>query len=194
MFYGVVLFAGTAGDRKYAEWFRSVSRNVFGSIVDNGAVGFVALKKPEQPKFTTEMRLANKREMENAMNHNKQYRSVMVTLSSWYTGYLPTMLTIALLLAIPGLALPKKALALLGGMVVIHLFIFVKLYIQILYEFERNEWLQVVQFSPSRQQVMDKLFDLLVQSMGLNFAMPVVICLAVMLLFKNSIFLKIQSA
>ncbi len=184
--YGLVLLTGQSADEWYAEYFRNIGRKTVAPFFSKGAIGFFEIKKPEEPKFSTNIRIANKKDYEDAMRKRQPYKSADISVSSWYSGYLPTMLTLALILSIPGVTRRKKAIASGAGLVIIHVFIFIKLYTQLLYEFERNEWTRVVHFSPFGQQVMDNLYYLFVQSMGLNFAVPILICIVTLFWFKRS--------
>jgi len=175
LIYGVFLLTSPVGDKLYADYFRSFGRFFFYSFIDKGAVGFVELKKPEQPKFTSEIRLANRKVMDEALDNNMGYRDGRSQVSSWYTGFLPTALVLSLILATPLIGLRRKMVALLWGLLLIHVFIWFQLYVQILYEFDRNEFLQVVSFPPFRQKVMNSLHYLFVESMGTRFIVPVFI-------------------
>lgn len=180
LIYGLFLLTSPVGDKLYADYFRSFGRYFFYSFIDKGAVGFVALKNPEQPKFSTEIRLANMKVMNKALDNNTAYQYASIEESSWYTGFLPTILLFSLILATPNISLKRKAVALLWSMLLIHIFIWFQLYVQILYKFEQVEILEVVsRFSPIGQKVMNTLNYLFVESMGIRFIIPVFIWILV---------------
>ena len=166
----------------YSEKFRAFGKFFFSDFRSKGTVMFAPLDNPEDKRFSTSLMLMNKNSYEAAVKKAKTsgqraapLRSVNVTVSSWYTGFLPTILVVTLILATPFIGIKRKLVALLWGLLLIHAFIWFQLYIQILYEFNRVEFLQVVSFSPFWQKVMDSLYYLFVESMGLRFIIPVFI-------------------
>ncbi len=177
--YGLFLVTSPVGEKIFANHFINFGRSFFYSFIDKGAVGFVELKETKQPKFSTEMRLANREVMNKAMDANKPYQDVRLEVSSWYSGFLPLILLVSLIGATPFIGWKRKLLALFFGLLLMHVLIWVQLYIQILYEFDRNEFLQVMTFSPFEQKVMDSLYYLFVESMGLRFVIPAFIWILV---------------
>ncbi|MDZ4844296.1 MAG: hypothetical protein SH857_01970 [Chitinophagales bacterium] len=177
--YGLFLITSPVGDKIFAEYYRSFGKTFFYSFIDKGAVGFVKIKKPALPKFSTEMRLANREVMNKAIDANKPYQNARVEVSSWYAGYLQVALLFSLIAATPFIGWKRKLVALAFGVLLMHALIWFQLYIQVLYEFDRNEFLQVIHFSPFWQRVMDALHYLFVETMGLRFVIPVFIWILV---------------
>ena len=142
-----------------------------------GIVVFDKLDKVEENHFNTVMKLASKEQYAAYKKNRSSYKVSSVTASGWYMGYLPIILLVALILASP-VTWKRKGIALLGGLLVIHVFIWLKLYIQLLYEFNRAE-LNVVSFSGFQQNLMDTLHVLFVVYLGPTFIVPVFIWLLV---------------
>ena len=177
--YGLFLLTSPMTEKWFANYYIHFGRSLFYSFVDKGAVGFVELKETKQPKFSIEIRLANREVMNKAMDANKPYQDVRLEASSWYSGFLPMILLVSLIAATPFIGWKRKLLALFFGLLLVHVLIWVQLYIQILYEFDRNEFLQVMSFSSFEQKAMDILHYLFVESMGLKFVIPVFIWILV---------------
>jgi len=185
--YGAVILTSAAGDKAYADYFRAFGKQMLEYPFGNAAVRFMEYENNEQPKFSTNLRLSNKKDIERYLQTGAAYPTFNARVSSWYSGYLPTMLTLSLIVAIPGMKRKQKLIGLLAGMIVIHLFIFLKLYIQIVYEFGKNEWLKVITFSSTQWVMIDNLYYLFVTSMGLNFIVPLLIFVVVVLIFENDL-------
>jgi hypothetical protein len=96
-------------------------------------------------------------------------------LDSRSIGWVPTALTMALVLATP-VSWPRRLTALAGGLVLIHLFIFFSLQCWI---WDKSAEMSLLTLSNLGQRVMDEMNYALMNQLGASFSIPVMIWILV---------------
>lgn len=143
--YGLLIVPWPGIEEAYAYYFRAIGQYALGSFGSKGIVRFEA--ETERIRYTmpfdTKVLVANR---EIQLTHGKS-RAGSFHTNSRYGGYLPTALVAALILASP-LPRRRRLRALCWGMILVHGFILLKLTIEILCAYNREEWLSLFLLNP----------------------------------------------
>jgi hypothetical protein len=170
--FGLLIFPWPNLDNFYGAYFRLL-----------GTLAFSRESGPRMVRFDphelrhgfstlgTEMILGNR----YLVDSSGKGAVTLVDLDTRSIGWVPTALTIALILATP-MPWRRACWALLWGIVLIHLFILLSLQAAI---WDQSPVLSLGEPSPMGQWLADALYYTLITQMGASFAAPVVIWIAV---------------
>ena len=102
-------------------------------------------------------------------------RGEIIGMDTISLGWMPTALTMALILTTP-LPWRQRGWALLWGLLLIHAFILFSLQVWI---WDESSSISLIKFSPFWQWVMDELQYTLITQMGASFSVPILIWILV---------------
>ena len=170
LIYGLLSFPPLSFDTSYANFYRSINNFYFKTICKTGFVNFNQAKG----KYDTRMVIGNYARM---MPGDKT-TVISRPLNTHYSGYMPTILLLALTLATP-FSWKRKSFSLLSGLVLLTLFIVFKQWIHILFLCLHNPWIQLYNFSTTQKQIIEYLYPKTVEFIGTSWFMVVVIWLLV---------------
>ena len=159
-------------NQAYDHYFRALGQLAFSRNDDQRLVRFS--DPPPQPApsgLTTRMTLGNR----DLMGANGQGRGEVVDLDTRSIGWMPTALTVTLILATP-IGWRRKAWALVWGLLLVHLFILFSLQTWI---WNEEPALSLLPLSPLAKQIIDDTQYQLVTQLGASFSVPVLIWLLV---------------
>jgi hypothetical protein len=105
----------------------------------------------------------------------------IVTLDTRSIGWLPTALTLALILATP-VPWRQRGWALLWGLLLVHAFILFSLQVWI---WDESPAVSLAHLSPFRQTIMDSLEYTLLTQLGASFSVPILIWILVTIRREN---------
>jgi hypothetical protein len=114
-----------------------------------------------------------------------------IKISSQLAGYTLTILVITLILATPIISWKRKGWALLWGVILVHVFIIFRMTIGLLFFFSLHQELAVVMFSPFWQNVLNRIYEVLIPNFGIIYTVPVFIWILVT--FRRSDWLQLAS-
>lgn len=172
LIFGLLIYPYRGLDEGYASCFRFLGTIVFDRDGDARVVRFRAHEIQHGfSTLSTQMLVAN-RELVDSSGRGK---ALLVDLDTRSIGWIPTALTIALVLATP-IPWRRSARALFWGLVLIHILILFSLQVAIW-----DQWAELSSHaaSPLWQTIVDALYYTLITQMGASFAAPVVIWIAV---------------
>ncbi len=172
LLYGLFIFPWPGLDRAYANYFIGLGEMAFTRADGDRVVQFEPAEM--QHGFTTlsvRMALANRGQADRDGNA----KAIHVTFDVRSIGWVPTALTAALILASP---VPwwRRLWALIGGLVLIQLFILFTIQVSI---WDNSPAAGLIQYSPFWQEVMDGLNYVVVLQLGASFSIPLVIWILV---------------
>jgi len=98
----------------------------------------------------------------------------------WYSSYLPTVLVIALIIATPMRA-SRKGWALLWGLILVHGFIILCLFINLLTGFNQSKDIGLVVLSPFWENILLSVHKVLVNDIGSKYIVAIFIWLIVVM-------------
>lgn len=154
-----LLWGALSLEDPYAQGYRSVSKGLYENYGSEGYLQFFPEEdKSSGYKLNNKIVLFNKRHIARArQSRQATVRGAELFVSSWYSGMLPTIIFVSLLLASP---IPWKRLliALPLGLLILYGFIFFKLYIAITNEFLQHEWLAIHPANPKLIRVLHEVF------------------------------------
>ncbi len=104
-----------------------------------------------------------------------------IDLDTRSIGWMPTALTMALILATP-VPWRQRAWALAGGLLLIHAFILFSLQVWI---WDESPALSLIDLSPFSKRIMDELEYALITQMGASFSVPILIWILVTIRREN---------
>lgn len=163
-------------DAHYAQGFRTLGNLILGHWGSQGIVHFL----PLEPEVKTEHKDTALLLTTQANLAQERVNLSWVLVSSRDSAYIPTILLIALILAAPISGL-RKQLALVHGLIVLHGFIVLRLWVAIAYAFTHNQDLAVLQFTSLGQTLLDIAAQILTEYIGILYIVPVLIWLLVTL-------------
>lgn len=169
--YVLLIIPWPGFDRLYSEYFRAFGATIFSRNEGPEVVGFAASQSPEAPNLDTQVTLGNRGSAES-MASSVQAKT---NLDSRSIGWIPTALTVALIVATP-ISLRRRAWALAGGLVLVHLFIILTLQSWI---WNNAPTVGLMTMSDFGKQVTDALSYCLVNQLGASFSIPVLIWIVV---------------
>ena len=166
--YGVLITPWPGWNEIYGQYFRSLAGWVFGRDEGGLVVTFKAhVMNHGFSTLGTQMILGNRYLIDSAGNGTVRE----VELDTRSIGWVPTALTIALIAASP-IPWKRRIMALLIGLVLVHLFILFSLQVEIWDEYPA---LSLATFSPWFQRILDELDYTLLTQIGASFSVPVII-------------------
>lgn len=141
LFYGLLVLPWPGLREGYAAFFRAGGDVLFGSFGHVGAVRFQPLDSPG--KLDTAIVFGNRRTRAGGLTR----------IPSRHMGYLPTAVLICLVLATP-ISWPRRARALLWGLLLVHGFIALRLLLLILVGFSGDNPLALFAFHPHLRETL----------------------------------------
>jgi len=172
LIFGLLIYPYRGLDEGYASYFRLLGTMVFDRDGDARVVRFEAHEIQHGFSIlSTQMLVANR----GTVDANGRGKVLLVDLDTRSIGWIPTALTIALVLATP-IPWRRSVWALFWGLVLIHIFILFSLQVAIW-----DQWAELSFYaaSPLWQKIVNALYYTLITQMGASFAAPVVIWIAV---------------
>ncbi len=198
MVYGILLASWFVVKDYYAEYFRIASQALFGAFGDEGIVDFQPMTKTDKldhnsEEFDITVIFLN-REIVKRFEKQVLARGYRGTVSidfetkksflvSRGIGHLPTILVVALIVATP-FAISRKMSAIFFGLIIVHIYIALKMLIDLLYEFNDRKHLEVVLLNPFWENVLAHIRYIFFLDIGATIIMPVFIWIIV--LFRKS--------
>jgi hypothetical protein len=163
--FGLLIAPWPGWNEAYAQYFRG-----FGLGTGNRVVDFRPNTGPH-PELDTELRLGN-RALADSTGRALIERTEIPSRS---IGWVPTALTMALVLATP-IPWRRRLTALLGALVLIHLFIFFSLQTWV---WDNSPGVSLLTLSAFWQNVTDQMSYALINQLGASFSVPVIIWIVV---------------
>ena len=158
----------------YAKALRTAGEAVFGHFGSKGIVVFRALDDTGDPLHDTILYLGNR----DRLKPGGQLDVVSVKFSSRYSGWLPTALMAALVLATP-LPWRRRWMALGWGLLWVNVFVAFVLLIMILQQYGESGAIGLYQWTGVPGKLLHAVHQILVGYIGASFAVPVLIWIAV---------------
>ena len=169
--FGVLIVPWPGWNHVYSHYFQSLGQIAFNRP---GAMPRMVVFAPATDNaawIDTTMTLENAALADSSGNGPAK----MAKIDSRSIGWVPTALTIALVLATP-ISWRRRLLALAGGVLLIHLFIFLTLLSWI---WDNSTGLSLLTLSSIWQRVAGELDYALMNQLGVSFSVPVVIWILV---------------
>jgi hypothetical protein len=165
--FGLLIVPWPGWNQAYSHYFQSLGQMVFNPPGESKRMVVFAPVTGKVPLLDTQLTL------ENADLADGSGRGLVkrTELDSRSIGWVPTALTMALVLATP-IPWPRRLAALAGGLVLIHLFIFFTLQSWI---WNNSADLSLMTLSAFWKNVVDQLNYALMNQIGASFSIPVVI-------------------
>jgi hypothetical protein len=137
-------------DEAYGKFFRSCGKYFFEHFRGDGFVLF----GEGRTKDITEVVIGNY----NVRNPDNTAKAFQFEVNTRYLGYLPTILFISLVIASP-VSWRRKVIALLIGLAIVTAAVMFKQWIELLAVSNKQNWLQLTDFSPGEQKILGKAYD-----------------------------------
>ncbi len=170
--FGLLIFPWPGWNDIYGDYFRALGQAAFSRLDDQRIVLF----EPHHVQhgfssLDTQMTLGNRA----LVDRNGQGLVEQVDLDTRSIGWIPTALTMALILATP-VPWRQRGWALVWGLLLIHAFILFSLQLWI---WDESSALSLMRLSPFLQTVLDDLDYTLVTQLGASFSVPILIWILV---------------
>jgi hypothetical protein len=165
-------------EETYAKLFRTGCKWAFGKFGDKGIILFKPQQVARDSTLDTVVYIGN-REMIGADGKGK---ATTFSLSSRYTGYIPTILLGALILATP-VPWRRRAWALVWGMLLINVYVGFKVLISILVNISANQWLDLFVLASFYDKAIRALHDIFVVYIGPS--LTVAVCIWILVTFRR---------
>jgi hypothetical protein len=170
--YGLLLVPWVGWTDIYATYFRTIGALIFGGNEDHRIIRFEEHRETRgYSSIDTRIVLANR----DLGTSDGKMPIVNLGLDSRGVGWIPTALTIALILATP-LPWRRRASALLWGLILVHFLILISVAV---YIWNESTTVSFVALSPFWKQIADSLEYTLVLQYEASFFFPVLIWILV---------------
>ncbi len=171
--FGLLIVPWPGWSEFYAEGFRAAGNAVF-ARADKGYLLHFQSNQPTQRSSAvdTQIIIGNRR----LADSSGKGPAALLDLNTRSVGWLPTALTIALIMATP-VQWRRRSWALLWGMLLINLFI---LFSVAVFIWNESTTVSLVTLSPVWKQIADALEYTLISQLGISFSLPVLIWVAVL--------------
>ena len=169
--FGILIAPWPGWNQAYSPYFQSLGQMAFNPAGESRRMVVFAPASGKIPWMDTRLTLENAELADDAGKGLVE----RTELDSRSIGWVPTALTIALVLATP-IPWPRRLAALVGGLVLIHLFIFFTLQSWI---WNNSADLSLLTLSSFGQRLVDELSYALMNQIGVSFSVPVVIWILV---------------
>jgi hypothetical protein len=165
--FGVLIVPWPGLNQAYSQYFQSLGQMVFGTTGDGPRKIVIGPSSGKRQGLDTLIVLQN-----TALTAGEGKQTLRADeIDSRSIGWVPTAVTIALVLATP-IPWTRRLIALGGGLVLIHLFIFLSLQSWI---WNNSPSVSLLALSSFWQQAADALNYALMNQLGISFTVPVVI-------------------
>lgn len=173
---GILLLALPFKDN-YANLYRAMGKARFEQFGNKGIVQFFPYEDPDSKyKLNTKIVLFNVDQVVAARRSGQAtVRGAEIFVSSWYSGLLPTILLLSLILASP-VPWKRKILAVLIGIALTYLFILFKLRLVIAHEYLSATFLEI---TPTFSKWLPTAYDIFVVNIETTIIFPVFIWILV---------------
>jgi hypothetical protein len=176
--FGLLVLPWPGWNAIYGSYFRALGQAVFSRPDDQRVVLF----EPHQMQhgfssLDTQMTLGNRA----LADSSGKGRAEIVDLDSRSMGWMPTALTMALILATP-VPWRQRAWALLWGLLLIHAFILFTLQVCL---WDESSAVSLIELSPFWQLIVDELQYTLITQLGASFSVPILIWILVTIRREN---------
>lgn len=143
----------------YAKHYRALGKARFEQFGKKGIVQFFPLEeKQSKYKLNTKVVLFNLDQVVAARRSGQAtVKGGELFISTWYSGLLPTILLLSLIIASP-VSWKRKLLAILIGLLLVYLFILFKLRLSIANEYIKNPWLEFIPSNPKWTKIAHDIF------------------------------------
>jgi hypothetical protein len=165
--FGLLIAPWPGLNQAYSRYFQSFGQWSFDATGDSGRKVIFAPASGEVPELDTRVTLENTA----LASSSGQVEGRRTGLNTRSIGWVPTALTIALVLATP-IPWGRRLGALAAGLVLIHLFIYVSL---LSWVWNESTELSLLSLSNFWKQALDELNYELMNQLGISFSVPVVI-------------------
>ena len=169
--YGLLIAPWPGFNAAYGRYFRILGQTVFAREGDRRILHFEAVPKNLHRVLDTRIALANRDQMDREGRGPVRY----LELDSRGVGWVPTVLTFALIVATP-IPWLRRCWALLWGMLTVHGFILVSVAV---YIWNNSTDLALLTVAPFWKQIIAGLEETLITQMGVSFVVPVLIWILV---------------
>jgi hypothetical protein len=169
--FGILILPWPGWNRAYAQYFQSLGQMVFNSTSETPRRVLFGPASGKIPGMDTRLRLENLA-LADSTGKGPVKQTEIDTRS---IGWVPTALTLALILATP-IPWKRRLAACAGGLVLIHLFLFFTLQAWI---WNNSVELSLLTLSAFWQRVVGELDYELMDQLGVSFTIPLVIWIIV---------------
>jgi hypothetical protein len=167
LIFGVLIAPWPGLNQAYSRYFQSLGQMAFNPSGESRRMVVFSPASGKIPGLDTRLTLENT-ELADASGQGRVERTEIDTRS---IGWVPTALTVALVLATP-IPWTRRLMALAGGLALIHLFIFFSLQAWV---WNNSAGLSLLTLSSFEQRVVDELNYALMNQLGISFTVPVLI-------------------
>jgi len=155
VFYALLSAPFSLYDKAYGMFYRQVAGYVFHDFRDGGFVMFRELDDPA----TTHVLIGSYA----LLRPDKTTETLERFVNTRYLGYIPTVLLISLVLASP-VPWKRMIVALAAGLLLVTMLILFKQWISLLWHCEHNKWLNLTNFSGTRQHLFMFIYGIVCAS------------------------------
>jgi hypothetical protein len=171
--FGLLIFPSPTWNKLYGRGFRAVGNAVFARDDEKCVLYFEGHRQSQGfSAVDTRIMIGNR----HLVDSNGKGLGALLVLNTRSVGWLPTALTVALIVATP-VPWRRRCWALLWGMLLIHSFV---LFSVAVYIWNESTTVSLVTLSPFWKEIADALEYTLVTQMGISFSIPVLIWIAVL--------------
>jgi len=171
--FGLLILPWPGWNELYGQGFRAIGNVVFAGDGEKRVLYFEAHRQTKGfSAVDTRITIGNR----DLVDSTGKGLAAMLGLDTRSVGWIPTALTIALIMATP-IPWRRRIWALLWGLILINGFI---LFSVAIYIWNESTTVSLVTLSPFWKQVADGLEYTLVAQMGISFSVPVLIWIAVL--------------
>jgi len=169
--FGLLIAPWPGWNVAYSHYFQALGQMAFNSSGEGPRKVIFQPASGEHPGLDTRVTLENTALLENGDKRGVHAEEI----DARSIGWVPTALTTALVLATP-IPWPRRLAALAGGLVLIHLFIFLTMQSWV---WNNSPGVALTTLSSFWQQAADALSYALLSQIGASFSVPVVIWILV---------------
>ena len=163
----------------YADLFRAGGNITFSSFGRERAVRFLPYHPINKGNISDTRVIISHRQKLNKGIRILSSDAPSIKISSQLAGYTLTVLVITLILATPIISWKRKGWALLWGIILVHFFIIFRMTIGLLFFFSLHQELGIVMFSPFWQDVLNRIYEVLIPNFGIIYTVPIFIWILV---------------
>jgi len=196
MFYGIIQAIGYVPQvsEGYRSHYMNMTEKLFGDFRKDGIVKPMVNENEEEKELDVMLLLSSEPLYKEAIEKGTNVRIAKSFIITRFLGFFPLSIILALLLATP-LTWKQKIPSLLVGVGLIQLFIIFRLWLHIIYVFHDNEWLEIVNLSPSTFRIVDFLGGIFIYNVVVVVLVPFVVWMLVAVLPfpRSAIAMKLNS-
>jgi hypothetical protein len=169
--YALLIVPWPGSRNFYGNYLCSVAKTVLATNGGRQLLRFEQVPEARRNRtLDTRITVANREQLDASGSG----RAVMLDFDSRGVGWMPTALLIALVVSTP-ISWPRRAWALLWGLLAIHAFVLFSLQVYIWNESDTSSGLSLIAFSPFWKFVVNGLEETLITQLGASFAAPTLV-------------------